>query len=127
MRSSRYQSHTPSGFEKTIAVEQNVCLPHIVNPQPFELSFGRIPCSYPIAAEERCRVEVRSRGRAGIPIINPPPAGQIIDSGPGGSCTLARFFDKGNRAIRLQKDNPKFEPIRCDRRDSRSRWQLSGG
>ncbi len=33
----------------------------------------------------------------------------------GGGCTLARFFNDGSGRIRLQKDNPKYAPVNCDR------------
>lgn len=37
-----------------------------------------------------------------------------------GGCTLARFFDEGDGKIRLQKDNPAYAAINCDREDIQS-------
>ena len=37
-----------------------------------------------------------------------------------GGCTLARFFDEGVGKVRLQKDNPAYAPINCDREDIQS-------
>jgi phage repressor protein C with HTH and peptisase S24 domain len=37
-----------------------------------------------------------------------------------GGCTLVRFFDEGDGTIRLQKDNPTYAPIECDREDIQS-------
>ena len=35
----------------------------------------------------------------------------------GGGCTLARFFAEEDGRILLQKDNPRYKAIRCDRED----------
>jgi transcriptional regulator with XRE-family HTH domain len=37
-----------------------------------------------------------------------------------GGCMLARFFDDGDGKIRLQKDNPAYAPLNCDREDIQS-------
>ncbi len=37
-----------------------------------------------------------------------------------GGCTLARFFLEEDGRIRLQKDNPAYAPIICDRREIQS-------
>lgn len=33
----------------------------------------------------------------------------------GGGCTVARYFREGDDQVRLQKDNPRYKPIVCNR------------